>query len=398
MKAEISQEHFLMGSDRDYGSEYEKRNRGYNRGFNPNSRRLLGDGLYQNRRKPHVPIPQDGSYYQSGTATKQAKALKRRISVGERSTPENLEAQQQQQSYQDEPQQVAFVQAIPVVVIGGVVLVAVGSTLFLQVQDENGETVTINQYAARPVADLLERVTNDVANYYQTEGKEKLAEIRSGASRALNKIIVRKEPEPQVYENPTDPQVETPPHTGHGEKPKVETGTRGTDLDSAPKTPPHTGGQTRSQPRPEDYIFTIETGLSDRAKEAIASLENIKKDPLGEINSRTNHNHYAAARREARGEVVARKQSGEPFSHISDLQQAYNGLQNVRKALEEEDKRLDKLPNDSPDFRPAVERGIKIVSTRLRETQTLIGRLKGFLSQIGHAPPYPPFHVWPPGS
>ena len=50
--------------------------------------------------------------------------------------------------------------------------------------------------------------------YYRTEAPKKLAEIRSGTSRALNKIVVRKEPEPEVYENPTDPQVEPLPHTG----------------------------------------------------------------------------------------------------------------------------------------------------------------------------------------
>ena len=149
------------------------------------------------------------------------------------------------------------------------------------------------------------------------------------------------------------------------------------------------GGQTREQPNAGDFVMEANTGLSDRAQRAIEKLENIKYDPLGDINSRTNHNHYDAARREARGEVVARKQNGEPFSHISDLQQAYNGLQNVREALEAE--------KDNP---PATitPRGRQAVDRRLKQTQDLLRDLKGFLSQIGHAPPYPPFHTWPPGT
>ena len=131
------------------------------------------------------------------------------------------------------------------------------------------------------------------------------------------------------------------------------------------------------------------TGLSDRAQRAIEKLENIKYDPLGDINSRTGHNHYDAARREARGEVVARKQNGDPFSHISDLQQAYNGLQNVRKALEAE--------KDNP---PATiqPRGRQILRDRYRETQDLLDRLDNFLDGIGYAPPFSSFHTWPPGT
>ena len=131
------------------------------------------------------------------------------------------------------------------------------------------------------------------------------------------------------------------------------------------------------------------TGLSDRAQRAIEKLENIKYDPLGDINSRTNHNHYDAARREARGEVVARKQNGDLFSHISDLQQAYNGLQNIREALEAE-------KDNPPDT--ITPRGEDVLDRRYGETQDLIDRTRDFLTRIGHAPPYPPFHTWPPGS
>jgi len=72
---------------------------------------------------------------------------------------------------------------------------------------------------------------------------------------------------------------------------------------------------------------TRELGLRQEAIDAIARLENIKIDPLGDINSVTGHNHYAAARREAAGEVVARRPDGAPFSHIGDLQRAWRGLE-----------------------------------------------------------------------
>ena len=140
-----------------------------------------------------------------------------------------------------------------------------------------------------------------------------------------------------------------------------------------------------------------EAGLSSRAQRAIERLENIKRDPLGEVNSQSGHNHYNAARREARGEVVARRADGTPFSHIRDLQEAYNGLQNVREALEAELERMDNLPDDAAEFEDVVNRGMDIVDEKYREVQRLINRLRDFLNEIGHAPPYPPFHTWPPG-
>ena len=210
--------------------------------------------------------------------------------------------------------------------------------------------------------------------------------------------MVGQEPEPQIYTTPNEEQVEAQRNTGHTTQPEVETGTPGFDTESGTQIPTNTGGQTRQQPDARDYIMTAETGLSDRAQRAIEKLENIKYDPLGDINSRTGHNHYDAARREARGEVVARKQNGDPFSHISDLQQAYNGLQNIREALEAERERMDNLPDDAPEFNDVVNRGANVLQKRYKEVQDLISELKGFLSQIGHAPPFPPFHTWPPGT
>ncbi|MFJ4325504.1 polymorphic toxin type 28 domain-containing protein [Streptomyces tricolor] len=49
------------------------------------------------------------------------------------------------------------------------------------------------------------------------------------------------------------------------------------------------------------------------------------------MNSQPNHNHYNAARREANGEVVARKPDGTPFDHIAELKQAREGLDRARR-------------------------------------------------------------------
>jgi uncharacterized protein (UPF0147 family) len=142
-------------------------------------------------------------------------------------------------------------------------------------------------------------------------------------------------------------------------------------------------------------VMEAKTGLSDRALEAIKRLENIKNDPLGKVNRQSGHNHYAAARREAREEVVARKADGTPFSHIRDLQEAYNGLQNVRRALEDEATNLSEEPANADAL---WNKGIRKLDERITEVQNLLSEPKGFLNQIGYAPPYPPFHTWPPGA
>jgi hypothetical protein len=103
-------------------------------------------------------------------------------------------------------------------------------------------------------------------------------------------------------------------------------------------------------------------------------LENLKKDPVGDVNSQANHNHYSAAIREAAGEIVAKR---------SD-----DGLYNVRDALEAD------LRNP-PDT--ITSRGIDVLDAKFREIQILINRLNGFLSSIGHGK-FPPYHEWKPGS
>ncbi|MFF4430159.1 putative T7SS-secreted protein [Streptomyces sp. NPDC001513] len=118
-----------------------------------------------------------------------------------------------------------------------------------------------------------------------------------------------------------------------------------------------------------------ELGLSDAAQRAIEKLENIKADPVGEINSQPNHNHYDAARREADGEVVARKKDGTPFDHIADLTQARNGLDHVRRTLERE---ISNLPDSITD------RGLEVLINKRKETIQMLDRLNGFLHSIGH--------------
>ncbi|MCX4588093.1 putative T7SS-secreted protein [Streptomyces sp. NBC_01481] len=118
-----------------------------------------------------------------------------------------------------------------------------------------------------------------------------------------------------------------------------------------------------------------ELGLSDSAQKAIDKLENIKRDPVGDINSQPNHNHYDAARREANGEVVARKPDGTPFDHISDLKQARNGLDKVRRVLESE---MRSLPDS------LTERGLDVLLNKHKETTQILDRLNGFLHSIGH--------------
>lgn len=143
-------------------------------------------------------------------------------------------------------------------------------------------------------------------------------------------------------------------------------------------------GEAPERPAPRNR----ELGLRDDAVQAIERMENIKEDPLGPVNRESGHNHYSAARREAAGEVVARRADGRPYNHIRDLQEAYNGLQRVRRTLEAE-------ISNPPDT--MTGRGLDVLLERHAEVQRLLSRLQGFLDQIGHGPPCPPFHEWPPG-
>ncbi|MFD9570764.1 polymorphic toxin type 28 domain-containing protein [Streptomyces sp. NPDC059982] len=118
-----------------------------------------------------------------------------------------------------------------------------------------------------------------------------------------------------------------------------------------------------------------ELGLSEDAIRAIEKLENIKADPVGDINSQPRHNHYDAARREAAGEVVARKKDGTPFDHIADLTNARNGLDRVRRTLERE---IQNLPDS------ITERGLEVLIGKRKDVIQTLDRLNGFLHSIGH--------------
>jgi Protein of unknown function (DUF1557). len=118
-------------------------------------------------------------------------------------------------------------------------------------------------------------------------------------------------------------------------------------------------------------------GLSDDANRAIESFENIKNNVLGDINRQTNHNHYSAARREAAGEVVKYRPDGTPYNHIGELQDAYRGLQNVRRQLEREIRNLPPTLTD---------RGFDVLLKKYEEVQYELDRLKNFLREIGRAP------------
>jgi len=130
-------------------------------------------------------------------------------------------------------------------------------------------------------------------------------------------------------------------------------------------------------------------GMRRETSNAIERLENLKHDPLGEVNAEPNKNHYNAARIEARNEPLLQngepvlRPDGSPYSHIRDLQNAHDALVNVRTQLELE--LQDPLPGLS-------DSGIEILFDRLAETNRLINRVRGFLNEINWPPSRP--HRW----
>ena len=72
-------------------------------------------------------------------------------------------------------------------------------------------------------------------------------------SETISQIVTTAEPGNQVYETPTDEQIETERHTGHAPE-KVETGTPGYDTSQQVETPRHTGHETE-KPVAEDFIM-----------------------------------------------------------------------------------------------------------------------------------------------
>jgi hypothetical protein len=124
-------------------------------------------------------------------------------------------------------------------------------------------------------------------------------------------------------------------------------------------------------------VHNTDCGLSQDANNAIRRLENLKRNVLGDINRQTNHNHYSAARREAKGEVVARRPDGTPYDHIGELEDAYRGLENVRLQLERE------IRNQPTSLTP---RGNEVLNKRYKEVQDELSKLKSFLRSIGRNP------------
>ncbi|HEU5023654.1 MAG TPA: RHS repeat-associated core domain-containing protein [Spirillospora sp.] len=136
------------------------------------------------------------------------------------------------------------------------------------------------------------------------------------------------------------------------------------------------------------------SGLSQEAKQAMNKLENVADDPLGKINRQTDHNHFKAARLESQGVVVARKPvTNVPYSHIHDLQQARNALQNnIIPALDREISRLERrLPDD------LTHEALTNLFDQHERANKLFHNVNGFLHGIGY-PPSAPMHHWPPGA
>ena len=136
-----------------------------------------------------------------------------------------------------------------------------------------------------------------------------------------------------------------------------------------------------------------EHGLRKSIEADFASIEKIKYDPLGDVNSKSGKNHYDAARKEAKGEpitnaegeiVVKDTETGKPYSHIRDLQSnGYDALVNIlERLMKEKDNRL---PG-------RTSQGDLILDAKIREVNKLINRVQGFLNEIGWPPSRP--HKW----
>ncbi|KAB2362836.1 hypothetical protein F9B16_44450 [Actinomadura montaniterrae] len=82
-----------------------------------------------------------------------------------------------------------------------------------------------------------------------------------------------------------------------------------------------------------------------------------------------------------------------PYSHIHDLQQARNALQNnIIPALDREISRLERrLPDD------LTHEALTNLFDQHEHANKLFHNVNGFLHGIGY-PPSAPMHHWPPGA
>jgi predicted nucleic acid-binding Zn-ribbon protein len=131
-------------------------------------------------------------------------------------------------------------------------------------------------------------------------------------------------------------------------------------------------------------------GIRTETAKALDTLERLKYDPVGEVNQQANKNHYRAARQEATNQPLKKpdgsiltREDGTPYSHIRDLQNARNALENIRNQLQAE--------NSNP-LPTLTERGMETILSRLREVQQLIQQLDSFLNEIGWPASRP--HRW----
>jgi Bacterial toxin 28 len=230
-------------------------------------------------------------------------------------------------------------------------------------------------------------VSGDQKGFSSPEAYMEAALLGGAIGGAAGGVTQGLSPESARYAKTSTPEAPVEPATGGAEGVAPEPA----DL-QRPRVPETSSGdQTTATDKANEHETkgkNRDLGLRPQAREALESLENVKRDPIGDVNREPNKNHYKAARKEADGEVVARRPDGQPYSHIRDLQQGYRALDRIRRVLERE---LEKPPST------ITERGASVLRSKYSEVQAMMSRLKGFLDRMGYAKS-PPFHEWPPGS
>ncbi|MCR9174352.1 MAG: DUF4157 domain-containing protein, partial [bacterium] len=130
-------------------------------------------------------------------------------------------------------------------------------------------------------------------------------------------------------------------------------------------------------------------GMRKETSDALATMEKLLYDPLGDYNSQVGKNHYNAARIEAKneplynGDKIVAKEDGTPYSHIRDLQNAHDAMVNIQKQIQLE------LENPSPGL---TDKGIEVLFAKDTQAGQAINRVSGFLNEIGWPPSRP--HKW----
>jgi hypothetical protein len=118
-------------------------------------------------------------------------------------------------------------------------------------------------------------------------------------------------------------------------------------------------------------------GIRPRAAEAMRTIDQKGFDPLGDYNRGEpgkKTNHYDAARRESKGEVVSTKRDGTPHDHIRDLQNGRDAVWNAKEAL------LAEAENPRKDL---TTRGKRLIQEKLEKAAGLLRRVDDFLGELG---------------